>query len=298
MTREKSLLFIATLLAMNFAYAQQPIGNHYPNMVRTEQSIRTPDDDCSQSNPSNNFEFFGAVASDDQMVASDIFVPADEIFTLEQIIVNFNSEQGNSRVDINIWSSENDLPSSLLFFESSTPTAQNAIGTDPITNFSVFETILDLFTTFEMQGGSSGTRYWVQLKPLPISTSQPLAGWEHTSATQVGLPIAFTNKAGEWMLGSTLDGVYIFNGDCQTLDTEDNALNSLEIYPNPADSEITIATRFEINSSDIKVYTLQGKEVVVPFNNSQLDVSTLASGMYLLRIENKRNSITKKIVVN
>jgi hypothetical protein len=75
----------------------------------------------------------------------------------------------------------------------------------------------------------------------------------------------------------------------------------IEIYPNPASSKITIDPDFEIASATtIEVYNLAGKRVLAKtfdepndFGVFELDVSSMNSGMYFIRI----NGMTSKFFV-
>lgn len=277
--------------------SQEMIGRSFPDMMLLQEPMHAPDNDCSQSNPSNGFEWFGSNSDDLQLVATDIDVNSGEVFYLEQIITNFVAVDGISNVDVFIWDDNNGFPGNVIGFELITPSSQPIIGTNPLNGWNVYETTLDVAIPFALQGGDNGTKYWVQLYAFAADPIIDAVGWESSSASDVGLKLAFTDSGGTWMY-SSMDAVYIFNGDCQTLDVEDNTQTSINIYPSPANERVRLTAGFEIKSKDLKLYDLHGKEVLAPFNNNQLDVSALASGMYLLHIEMDGSSITRKIVVN
>ncbi|VAW13768.1 hypothetical protein MNBD_BACTEROID03-2222 [hydrothermal vent metagenome] len=71
--------------------------------------------------------------------------------------------------------------------------------------------------------------------------------------------------------------------------------NEIEIYPNPAIDELSIKSEYEIKS--IKVWEIGGKGVLVPFANSTLQISNLASGTYILQILTKENKIINKVFI-
>jgi hypothetical protein len=71
--------------------------------------------------------------------------------------------------------------------------------------------------------------------------------------------------------------------------------NEIEIYPNPAIDELSIKSEYEIKS--ILVWEIGGKEVSVPFVNSTLQISNLASGTYILQILTKENEIINKVFI-
>ncbi len=111
-----------------------------------------------------------------------------------------------------------------------------------------------------------------------------------------------------------LDGCYDFSNpvivtrvtgnDCEVLNTDDfNLENDLTIFPNPAVNSVNIgysgtqATRLQV-----VIYDLQGREVGLrefeAQTETQLDIASLSSGTYLVRISdaNSGASVTKKLV--
>ncbi|HZW63092.1 MAG TPA: T9SS type A sorting domain-containing protein [Flavobacteriaceae bacterium] len=81
-----------------------------------------------------------------------------------------------------------------------------------------------------------------------------------------------------------------------SLSTQENSLNNLTIYPNPATNSITINGLKDVVS--YKLYNNVGKVVLsgsLSNFNSNLDVSTLSSGMYILNLAGSTNY---KIVKN
>lgn len=78
----------------------------------------------------------------------------------------------------------------------------------------------------------------------------------------------------------------------------------LQLYPNPAQSEITLLSNRNLESTKIEILNMLGKEVEVRLtglriqNNGrkawQFDISNLASGMYVLKVNNKALKFTKE----
>jgi hypothetical protein len=86
-----------------------------------------------------------------------------------------------------------------------------------------------------------------------------------------------------------VDGVQI------PLNTNSHTFDSMLVYPNPFENEITIAgsagpINFKISSVDGKLIR---KGVI---SNSYLNLSDLAKGLYLLQLEQDGNWHTKKII--
>lgn len=83
-----------------------------------------------------------------------------------------------------------------------------------------------------------------------------------------------------------------------TLSTEEFTDNSFKVYPNPTiDGFVNIVST---NNEDINVtvYDILGKEVLSSaLTNNRLNVSSLNTGIYMLRITQNNTSTTKKLVI-
>ena len=95
--------------------------------------------------------------------------------------------------------------------------------------------------------------------------------------------------------GSGVGASFISDG---VLGINDNVFNNLVIYPNPASSILNIDNA---ENSTIEVYDLLGRVILSRTNISlkeQLNVSTLNSGTYLIRISNENKVVTDKFIIN
>jgi sugar lactone lactonase YvrE len=113
---------------------------------------------------------------------------------------------------------------------------------------------------------------------------------------------------GEFWLNGALDDLKIYNyvlSDAEisslhtnnTLTSENFNLNNLEVklYPNPVRDILNIEIENDIQS--IEIYNIQGQKVLSS-NQKQINVSDLATGMYMIRIQDIDDNIaTKKIVI-
>ena len=117
-----------------------------------------------------------------------------------------------------------------------------------------------------------------------------------------------TSFAGAGSFSGVIDDLKIYNyaleqADITSLYTN-NALsssnftqNNLEValYPNPVRDILNIETVLDIQS--VEIYNIQGQKVLTS-NQKQINVSGLATGMYVVRIQDAENNIsTKKIVI-
>ena len=89
-----------------------------------------------------------------------------------------------------------------------------------------------------------------------------------------------------------ISNLYNYN----SLATEDFSLNnSVKLYPNPVRDILNIETAIEIQS--VEIYTIQGQKVVSS-TEKQINVSHLASGIYLVKTQDSNNKTsTDKIII-
>lgn len=82
----------------------------------------------------------------------------------------------------------------------------------------------------------------------------------------------------------------------------ENNLNLAKVYPNPTKDELTIKFVKNNRADIIRLIDLRGNEILVVENNGlnqlNIDVSSIASGMYLLQLQNEHGTRTVEIVKN
>lgn len=72
--------------------------------------------------------------------------------------------------------------------------------------------------------------------------------------------------------------------------------NAIRVYPNPATSEVYIASKLPVTR--LAVYNIYGQQVLTPESNTnRLDVSGLAAGTYLIELYANDQKVVKKVVV-
>ncbi|MGB2684456.1 MAG: endonuclease [Olleya sp.] len=83
----------------------------------------------------------------------------------------------------------------------------------------------------------------------------------------------------------------------QTLSTTDFNKQEIKIYPNPIKSSLLT---IEVNeNSSFEIYDILGKKILkgnVTSKNNKVSLSSLSKGVYILRLQNKNGSITKKLI--
>ncbi|OAB78577.1 T9SS type A sorting domain-containing protein [Cochleicola gelatinilyticus] len=86
-----------------------------------------------------------------------------------------------------------------------------------------------------------------------------------------------------------------------TLEVSENIVTDLQLFPNPASEMVVIKSQFFTLETTFVLYDLQGKEVqpiVVASeeNNFVLNVASLQSGVYFLKVTSEAASITRKFI--
>jgi hypothetical protein len=79
--------------------------------------------------------------------------------------------------------------------------------------------------------------------------------------------------------------------------------NKFSVYPNPTNSsDVVNFSGDNIDANGVTIFNLLGKKVIIASQselaNKQINISSLAKGMYLLKIKTKDGVATKKIVKN
>lgn len=78
-------------------------------------------------------------------------------------------------------------------------------------------------------------------------------------------------------------------GESLSSSIEDNAKDEFRIYPNPTDGNMVYIEGIN-PKSDINVYSLSGQLIPCHYNGVQLDISSLPSGIYLVKVDEHKTS--------
>lgn len=90
--------------------------------------------------------------------------------------------------------------------------------------------------------------------------------------------------------------ITIIEGE-NTLSTADESITDLVIYPNPVNNTLYMKTTNDISNKIATVFDINGKRILNKrIDNSVIDVSTLQSGLYFLRIESEGKVINRKFL--
>lgn len=96
-----------------------------------------------------------------------------------------------------------------------------------------------------------------------------------------------------------LDDVVVTEG---VAGVENHLTSALSVYPNPANNVVTISNNENILMNNVTVTDLNGRTVksisFAGVSEAQVNVSDLASGVYMMKISSDKGSVTKKIMKN
>lgn len=94
-----------------------------------------------------------------------------------------------------------------------------------------------------------------------------------------------------------IDNIKFYEGEFH-LGVQDVTVNSIEVYPTVTKDIVNVAAKSEINN--IAVYNTLGQQVLnvkASGTTTQINVSSLPAGVYMVKIQSGKEIITKKIVV-
>src|SRR5690606_34496188 len=118
-------------------------------------------------------------------------------------------------------------------------------------------------------------------------------GYLRTHSTE----IIFNNENSADVYFQVMDlGLIKYSLDLTTLSTGDftNQNSQIQIYPNPTNAILNIASQSEI--LQLNLYDLSGKRISVS-KNSQMNISTLPKGVYILNILTKDGKKTTRKII-
>ncbi len=251
-------------------------------------------DPCSQEVPSNALEnalFFGGATN--QLLAVDIDVDADVVFSIETI--TFNTAGPSTNATITFYEDIVGLPGDVIVTLDQvidfSVVDEELIGNN--FGFDFFQYTLELEVPLEMIGATaSGSKYWMQI----VSDA---TAWEASTAVIAGLPLAFNNDntAGVWAVSPDTELVYSVSGQCDpVLSVGDNLLSLVSVYPNPSSDIMNINVPASVEITNVSLFDLLGKNTGVTYSNGQINVANLSRGVYMLTVKTSEGTLTQKVV--
>ena len=85
-------------------------------------------------------------------------------------------------------------------------------------------------------------------------------------------------------------------GEEVVLGLGDNIAEMVNIYPNPATTQLNGELPTGVESLEVKLYDVLGKDTGARLVNGSVDVSSLSRGVYVLSVNTSKGAMTEKIV--
>jgi hypothetical protein len=258
----------------------------------------------------DNFNLYTPGASGVQ-TAVNAGVTEDQVQLLGSSVANaFDTGSGDMILDINITDTSNYGCTSASVSRAGTSgeSFQGSIAPALVTN----KTFTITPTTDNVSGTSTLSFYF---------TEAELAGWEaitgddrnnlrigkDNGSTVVDVASTITAFGSNWKVTGDftngIGGTYYF-GRLAFLSTSKFSFDNFGMYPNPAVNEVTI--KFNTTKDvAINLYDINGRLVIdTTFKtesssfNQNINISNLATGVYVVKIESGDNTMFRKLVVN
>jgi len=126
-------------------------------------------------------------------------------------------------------------------------------------------------------------------------TQEPLPGTEIPVNTTITVTLKVTDTS-----GNQSQTAFQFTA-VETLAIDDIALQTLELYPNPGESLITILNQENIRLQQVQIIDITGKVVSdtrlgIVDQEVILDISKLAAGLYMVKIKSNQGTSVKKLI--
>ncbi len=114
-----------------------------------------------------------------------------------------------------------------------------------------------------------------------------------SSVAYPGLKSFITNRS-----ANVLSELTSLNVSCSTttgITTSSNSKSELQVYPNPANTEIYINLHSK-NNFEIEILNTLGEIIINTKNQSKIDITNLPNGIYFIKIKQGDNFYTQKLI--
>ena len=98
--------------------------------------------------------------------------------------------------------------------------------------------------------------------------------------------------------GSVMGGPVTFDVSCAGLSINDFDLSDLKLYPNPVNGDYVTIQSSVSGEKNIEVYDITGKRLInTILNSDKLDVSSVSSGVYLVKVTIQGQTKVSKLII-
>ena len=94
------------------------------------------------------------------------------------------------------------------------------------------------------------------------------------------------------------DATAVFSENCVTASNENFKVARISIFPNPTSGILNITVNEKADYTLLNMRSQTLKKGILPTGKSEIDISSLARGIYLLSIKTDKGSFTEKVIKN
>jgi len=146
-------------------------------------------------------------------------------------------------------------------------------------------------TVYPMTSGGDSFNFRTNYGADYIGTAVPTVAVDVT-----GFPIEKTG-AGSSDFGQVLMARDAADIVVHTASVEENTIKGFNMYPNPTKNVLNITTAQNL-TKNVQIFDILGKQVVnTNLNGTTLNVANLNAGLYLIKVQEAGNSVTRKLVI-
>lgn len=148
--------------------------------------------------------------------------------------------------------------------------------------------------TIQVNGSpTNGVMYILENNSALATTVTPLKSFMQADMEDDSMAI-YSNRVDPNASAVTAPSTF----DFATLSVEDNELQGLSLYPNPAKDIVKLQVPAGLTDIKIEVFDNTGKQIAMLLSpENTIDVSNIASGLYLITITSNDIKTTKKLIV-
>jgi hypothetical protein len=144
---------------------------------------------------------------------------------------------------------------------------------DPVTTIRVFNMADELVDTFTAD--------------TPTNTQTFFGLYADEAISRVEIEGA--NGSGE------LFGNFLYGANC-SLGIQDQLLSSVTMYPNPTAGQLSLTIPADLTIERVSLIDITGRNTRVQLINNTLDMSNLATGVYILKLETSAGISTQRVI--
>ncbi len=140
-------------------------------------------------------------------------------------------------------------------------------------------------------GGFGNVKYsWSPTNGLS-DTTLPFGFWAKPLINTNYTPTIIDSKGCSITAGGPLYFVYV-----RPVGIKEEVPIEVNLFPNPTSGEVSIVGMQDVDIEEVKLFTVNGQWLISTKNNSKMNLSYLANGIYFIEIESKNGVIRHKII--